>query len=57
MNDFETLKNIFEMAEVLELEGENTLELLTTDEKSGKSATVIFNFNELGDLTEVYVQE
>jgi len=57
MNDFETLKEIFEMAEVLSSENDGQLEIVTVDEHSNKTATVVFDFNKSNELTEVYVQE
>lgn len=56
-NDFETLRDIFTMAEVLTSDNEDVLEILTVDEHSNKTARVIFKFNEDKELTEVYVEE
>lgn len=57
MTDFNTLREIFEMAEVLTSDDNDQLEIVTVDEHTNKTATVVFNFNEHSELTEVYVQE
>ena len=57
MTDFDTLKEIFEMAEVLNSEENNQLEILTVDEHSNKTANVIFTFNKDKELVGVYVEE
>lgn len=57
MTDFEKLKDIFIMAEVLNSEDNGQLEILTVDELSDKTATVIFKFNGDNELTEVSVAE
>lgn len=57
MNDFETLKDIFTMAEVLSFENDGVLTIVTVDENSNKTASVVFNFNTDKELTEVYVEE
>lgn len=56
-NDFDNLKEIFEMAEVLSNETHDTLEILTVDESANKTVTVIFSFNKERELIEVYVEE
>jgi hypothetical protein len=56
-NDFDKLKDIFEMAEVLTNEGHDTLEILTVDETANKTLTVIFSFNKERELIEVYAEE
>jgi hypothetical protein len=56
-NDYLSLKDIFEYAELLEFEGDDCLEIQTVDERTDKTARVIFNFNEFGELEEVLVQE
>jgi hypothetical protein len=57
MTDYDNLKNIFEMAEVLTKEGEKTLEILTVDETANKTVNIIFSFNRDEELIEVYVEE
>lgn len=57
MTDYDTLKDVFELAEVLTNETESTLELLTVDESSNKSVTIVFSFNKKNELMEVYVEE
>lgn len=52
MNEFETLKDIFETAEVLTSETENTLEISAYDEGANKTAKVTFRFNGALELTE-----
>lgn len=56
-NDFNILKEVFEMAELLEYETDGCLELQTVDERTDKTARVIFNFNADGELSEVLVRE
>mgnify|MGYP003442701900 CR=1 FL=1 len=50
--DFDTLKDIFEMAEVLTHEGENTLEISAFDERTNKIGIITFRFNDNRELTE-----
>lgn len=57
MTDFESLRNIFEMSEFLEFEDDDSLEIVTIDERSGQTATITFNFNDEGELIQVFVQE
>lgn len=58
LNDFDTLKEIFEMAEVLDFEGSDYLEIMAFDERTNNNATVTFKFNEEGELLgEINVQE
>lgn len=52
MNEFETLKEIFETAEVLSNETENTLEIMAFDEGANKMGKVTFRFNSSLELTE-----
>ena len=56
-NDFDKLKDIFEMSEVLSNETHDTLEMITVDETANKTVTVIFAFNKERELVEVYVEE
>lgn len=56
-NDFTTLYEILEMAEVLSAADEDSLEVVTVDEHSGKTATVVFYFNKDKELTGVNVVE
>ncbi len=50
MTDYTTLKDIFEMAEVLEDFGESSLELKIVNADDNKCITVIFGFNEQEEL-------
>lgn len=52
MNDFEILKDVFEMAEVLIREDDNTLEISAFDERTNKIGTITFRFNDQKELTE-----
>lgn len=52
MNEFDTLRDIFETAEVLTNETENTLEISAYDERANKIGKVTFRFNNARELTE-----
>lgn len=56
-NDYEVLKEVLEVAEVLTLETESTLEVATYHEITGKSTTVVFHFNPSMELINVYATE
>lgn len=56
MTDFYKLKDVFEMAEVLSYESDNTLEIATVDATTDQTCNVVFTFNEELELTEVYVE-
>lgn len=57
MNDYDTLKDILEIAELLSLETDDTLEVLTYNETTGKAATVIYTFNDDGELVNIYTED
>ena len=57
MNDYETQKELLEMAEVLSNELENLLEVKTFNETTGKSNTVVFEFNDQKELTRIYTED
>lgn len=56
MTDYATLRNIFEMAEVLDDASETILELKTVNATDDKTVTVVFVFNEDKELTGVYTE-
>jgi len=53
MSDFNKLKDIFEMAEVLEREGDNYLEVSAPNELEQRTVVVRFTFNDSNELIEV----
>lgn len=55
MSDYDSLKDIFEMAEVLESTGESTLKILAPSEENNNVTEVYFKFNKDKELVEVYV--
>lgn len=57
ITDLDRLRDVFEMAEMLNSEENNELELQLPDERNSKIATVIFTFNEDGELIEGRVEE
>lgn len=57
MNDFETVKDILEIAEVLTDERENVLEVMTYCNNTGKTSNVIFEFNDAQELTNIYTED
>lgn len=57
LNDFETLKEVFEMAEVLTAEYQDRLELQTYNDSTGRFNRVVFKFNDDFELTEVVSED
>lgn len=51
-NDYNTLREIFEMAEILVDEGDNSLEIEGVDEKTGNPARIVLNFNDDSELID-----
>lgn len=56
MTDYLRLKDIFEMAEVLSNEIDQTLEVECVETHSGEVKTVVFAFNAQRELVEVYIE-
>jgi len=56
MTDYDKLKDILEMAEVLTNDYQDTLEVLAVDENTNKTSTVVFSFNKQRELIEVYLE-
>lgn len=56
MNDYDVLADILEMAELLTHQLENTLEVDTINDTTGKTETVIFKFNDEKELESIYTE-
>lgn len=57
MTDYLKLKDVFEMAEILENVTDDSLELQLVNDTDDKTVNVIFQFDEEGYLTGAYVEE
>lgn len=57
MNDFLTLKDIFEMAEMLESETENALQVQLVNSFDNKTVNVFFVFGPDGELIGGYAED
>lgn len=57
MTDYDTQKDILEMAEVLTAEFENRLEVETYNDTTGRQTKVVFEFNEDKELTNIFVED
>lgn len=56
MTDYTKLKDIFEMAEVLEDFGDAYLELKTVNAEDTELVSIMFIFNDEEELVKVYTQ-
>jgi hypothetical protein len=56
MNDYDNLKDILEIAEVLSGELERKLEVKAVNETTNEILTVVFEFNRDNELTGVYLE-
>lgn len=56
MNDFEELRERFEMAEVLTSDEGEELRVEAVDQRTGDIRTVVFSFDS-GDLVELNIEE
>jgi hypothetical protein len=56
MNDYDKLKDILEIAEVLSGELERKLEVKAVNETTNEILTVVFEFNRDNELTGVYLE-
>jgi hypothetical protein len=57
MTDYDKLKDVFEIAEVLSNEFQDTLEVIAVSETTNKAMNVVFSFNKQRELVEVYIEE
>ncbi len=56
MSEYEKLKDMLEMAELLTAEFESTLEVETYNETTDKTSKIIFEFGPDQELENVYVE-
>lgn len=56
MSDFNKLRDIFEMSEVLNSEFENTLEVITFDKDTDQRIVLTFICNQWGELEKIESQ-
>ncbi len=56
MNEYEKLKDLLEMAELLTAEFDNTLEVETYNETTNTPSKIIFEFDEDQELENIYVE-